>query len=188
MWRPLIILLAGSALGLGSAALAVWNIGGAGAVHVGPWITPLDAGGAGRGAYLRATAALRATLALSRQEAIYFRAATDRHGEPLRGGCRYTVRGADLPSRWWSITLYGADHYLIANKENRYAYASVNVAHDADGGFTLHVGPTAEAGNWLDTAGTAHIVLLTRLYQPNPAAAGAPANIKMPTIDFAGCG
>ncbi len=188
MGRLLVILLAGTTLGLGSAALAVRQIGGGGSVQIGPWVTPLDAGGPGRGAYLRATAALRATLALSRQETIYFRAENDSQGEPLRGGCSYIVHGPDLPARWWSITLYGADHYLIANPENRYAYASVNVARDANAGFTIHIGPTAQPGNWLDTARAAHFVLLTRLYQPSAQAAAAPAQMKMPAIDLAGCG
>ena len=143
MRRVLAILLAGCVLGLGSAALAVWNIGAWGAVHVGPWVTPLDAGGVDRSPYLRATAALRATLALSRREAIYFRAATDSAGAPLRGSCNYTLHGPDLPARWWSITLYGADHYLIANPDQRFAYASVNVAHDADGGG---LAPFADGG------------------------------------------
>jgi hypothetical protein len=185
--RWVAIALAGTALGLASAALAVRQVGAAGALRVGPWATPLDAGGPGRGMYLRAAAALGATLALSRSEAIYFRAATDSGGGGLRGGCDYTVHGGALPARWWSITLYGADHRLIANPQNRYAYASVDVGAAADGAFLIHVGPHEKPGNWLNTAGENGFVLLTRLYQPSPAVAADPAHIALPVITLVGC-
>ena len=187
MLRALAILVAGIALGLGSAAAAISQLGIGSAVQIGPWQTPIDAGGPNRGAYLRAAAALRATLALSRQEAIYFRATKDSQGHSLRGACTYTVHGPDLPARWWSITLYGADHYLIANPANRYATASLNATHTPGGGFAITVSPTPHPGDWLDTARTENIVLLTRLYQPRPGAAASPAQIAMPSIDLQGC-
>jgi hypothetical protein len=181
------ILLTGSALGLGSAALAMMRVGDQGGLQVGPWVTPLDAGGPNRGPYTRAVTALRATLALSRQEAIYFRAATDSAGARLRGDCTYLVHGPDLPARWWSLTLYGADHYLVPNPEHRYAYASVNVRRGADGGFAVSLGPKAEAGDWLDTGHASGIVLLARLYQPRDGAAGDPASLPLPRIDRQSC-
>jgi hypothetical protein len=187
MLRILAILALGTALGVGTVAAAVLRLGGVGVVRIGPWQSPLDAGGIDRGPYLRAVAAVRATLALSRQEAIYFRAATDSSGQTLHGTCTYTVHGPDLPARWWSITLYGADHYLIVNQENRYAVASVNAVRTQDGGFSITISPKPHQGDWLDTAGTPEIVLLTRLYQPAAAAAAAPAAIIMPRIDLVAC-
>jgi hypothetical protein len=185
--RALAILAIGTTLGLASALAAVWHLGGHGAVRVGPWVTPLDAGGPNRGPYLRAAAALRATLALSRQEAIYFRAATDSDGQTLNGACTYLVHGPDLPARWWSITLYGTDHYLIANPENRFSYASPNAAHAPDGTVTVHLAPTKQPGNWLDTAAAKNFILLTRLYQPHAQAAADPARIPLPTITRQTC-
>jgi len=182
--RALAILTIGTTLGLASAAAAIWHLAGHGAQRVGPWVTPLDAGGPARGPYLRAAAALRATLALSRQEAIYFRATTDTDGNPLQAACTYLIHGPDLPARWWSITLYGPDHYLIPNPENRFSYASPNVAHDPDGTFTIHLSPTKQPGNWLDTAQGNHLVLLTRLYQPKAA---DPSRIPLPTITRQTC-
>ncbi len=187
MRRALLILLTGTALGVGSAALAMMRLGDRGALQVGPWITPLDAGGPARGPYTRAVTALRATLALSRQEAIYFRAVTDSTGARLRGDCTYLVHGPDLPARWWSVTLYGADHYLLPNPEHRYAYASVNVQRGLDGGFAIHVGPKVETGDWLDTGHAGGIVLLARLYQPMGAAASDPSSIPLPRIDRQSC-
>jgi hypothetical protein len=181
------ILLAGTALGLASAALAIKHVGALGGVQAGPWTTPLDAGGTGRGPYLRAAAAVGATLALSRSEAIYFRAATDSSGAALRGACDYTVHGAGLPARWWSITLYASDHRLIANPQNRYAYASVNVAAAPGGSFAIHVGPHEKSRNWLNTVNEENFVLLARLYQPKAEAAADPAHIALPSITLDGC-
>jgi hypothetical protein len=188
MLRLLAILLVGTALGLASAAGAIWHAGNSGALSIGPWVTPLDAGGPNRGPYLRATAAVRATLALSRKEAIYFRAATDSEGNALEGACTYTITGKDLPARWWSITLYGTDHYLIANPQNRYAYASPSVAHNPDGTFTITVSPHPQPGNWLNPGETKNIVLLTRIYEPSAEAAANPAGLKLPAITRTGCG
>lgn len=187
MLRILAVVVLGIALGIGSALGAIAYVGHNGAVAVGPWRTPIDAGGPGRGAYLRAAAALGATLALSRQEAMYFLATTDSGGDALRGDCTYRVHGAALPARWWSITLYGADHALIATPEGRSAVASVNAAPQLDGGFSLTVSPRHHDGDWLDTANTPGLVLLARLYQPEKAAAAAPHSIALPAIERTGC-
>ena len=181
------IVVAGVALGLGSAAATLWTMGNGGAIRVGPWVTPVDAGGVDRGPYSRAVIALRATLGLSRKEAIYFAATADSAGAALEGDCTYTVTGPDLPARWWSITLYGSDHYLVANPENRWSFASVNIAHDPGGGFTIWIGPDRHAGNWLDSAGAGSLLLLARLYRPVASAAAAPAGIVLPSITRVGC-
>jgi hypothetical protein len=184
-WIGLVLL--GAVLGTGSALLAVRHVGGLGEVRNGPWATPLDGGGVGRGMYQRAAVAVAATLALSRQEAIYFRAAVDSQGAALTGNCAYTVHGPDLPARWWSVTLYGSDHYLIANPQRRYSYASANIARAPDGSFSIAVGPETRPGNWLNTVKTPDIVLLIRLYQPASDAAANPASIKLPAIDRGAC-
>ena len=187
MKRAIVIVVLGIVLGLGSAVGALWYGGIAGGLRVGPWGTPLDAGGVNRNIYTRAVVAVRATLGLSRKETIYFGAMTDSAGAKLRGECTYTVHGPDLPARWWSITLYANDQYLIANPANRYSYASANIARGEKGDFSITVGPTAAPGNYLDTARAPHLELLTRLYQPLADAAANPAGIKLPAIDLVGC-
>jgi hypothetical protein len=187
MLRAILLVLLGAVLGIVGAAPIVWFGGAYGGVRVGPWATPLDAGGAGRGAYTRAVVAIRATMGLSRRETIYFGANTDSAGEKLTGNCTYEIHGPDLPTRWWSITLYGSDHYLIANPQNRFSYASANIARDPDNGFTITVSPKPAPGNWLNTAGAPGLVLLTRLYQPLPQAASDPAHIPLPAIHRVEC-
>lgn len=187
MLRYAVICVLGVLLGIASAAAAISTLGARGALTSGPWQTPLDAGGPGRGPYPRAAAALRATLALSRREALYFRATTDSAGAPLRGACTYRVHGPAMPARWWSLTLYDAAHNLIAAAPNRTSIASATATRAADGGFSVLISPRAQAGDWLDTANAPGLVLLTRLYQPGAAAAAAPRSIPLPAIDRLSC-
>jgi len=187
MRRAIIILALGIVLGVASAAGAIIRGGDLGGINLGPWATPLDAGGTHRGIYTRAVVAIRATLGLSRAETIYFAAHQDSTGAALTGNCTYRLHGPDLPARWWSITLYGRDHYLIDNPEHRYSYASANIARADKGDIDITIGPQKAPGNWLDTANVPHLVLLTRLYQPLPDAATAPAGIKLPIIERIGC-
>lgn len=181
------VLLGGVILGTGSAIVAVRRIGEAGSVHIGAWSTPLDAGSASRGPYLRAAVALGATLALARQETIYFSATRDDEGNLLDPACNYEIDGRDLPARWWSITLYDAKHYLIENPQNRYSYASANIAHDEGDHFTITISRRAREGNWLNPSDAPGMMLVTRLYQPHDDAAHAPQNIVMPKIRRGEC-
>ncbi len=185
--RALAILGIGTALGLASAVFSVRSIGNAGSLRVGAWATPLDAGSAARGPYLRAAVALGATLALSRQETLYFSAIADDDGKKLIPTCAYTLDGTDLPSRWWSVTLYDQKHYLIINPQNKYSYASANIAHDTPGHFQIVIDRTHHDGNWLNPADAAGLVLVTRVYQPNPDAAASPASIALPHIKRGAC-
>jgi hypothetical protein len=185
--RAMAILAIGSVVGVLTAAMAVKYVGANGSVHSGPWSSAIDAGGAKRGPYTRAAIALGATLALSREETIYFLASKDDDGDALRSSCNYSIKGQDLPARWWSITLYGQDHYLIENPQNRWSYSSADVAHDADGGFTIAVSRTPQPGNWLDPAQSSGLVLVTRLYQPQSQAAANPAAIALPHIIKQAC-
>lgn len=73
------------------------------AIHNGPWTTSSNTGSRDANPWERAAIALAGLYALSREEAIYFTAFTDSHGKPLRGDCRYRVRGAPPPARWWRV-------------------------------------------------------------------------------------
>lgn len=183
----LTIAVVGVMLGLASAALAVTQVVKRSGVTVGAWSTPLDAGGADRGLYTRAAVAVGALLALDRSETIYFFADSDDAGQPLDGKCTYTLSGRDPDARWWSVTLYAGDLFLIENAQNRWSYNGANVAHAADGQFTLSVGRDEQPGNWLPTAKAEQLVLVLRLYNPSAAIAADPANAPLPTISRGEC-
>ena len=90
------------------------------------WLLPPKAiGNAGGDLLLRALVARTALGANVRAEAIYPQANTDGRGRPLDGAHRYVLRFApgQLPPvrAFWSLTMYGADRFLVDNPIARYA-------------------------------------------------------------------
>ena len=171
-------------LGAGSALFVIRGFGLGGDIAVGPWVTSLTIGSTQADPYTRARVAVAGLLALTRDETIYFTAADDDDGEALRSGCTYKVTGSDLPARWWSVTLYGEDHYLVSNPKNLYSYGGDSVAREEDGSFVISVGPEEADRNWIPTGGqTGDTFSLTlRLYNPEPDAVRDPSAIALPRI------
>jgi hypothetical protein len=114
------------------------------------------------------------------QEATYFFAFKDAHGEPLHGSRRYTftfAAGALPPliePGFWSLTMYNESGFLVENPINRYAIRpdTPGLTYGADGSLTVTIQaePPSDApeSNWLPTpAGTFFIGLRTYLPQPS---------------------
>lgn len=176
-------------LGVGSALLFVRGGGLGGEITVGPWTTSTITGSSKADPYTRARVAIAGLLALNRSETIYFTAAHDDAGDRLRSGCSYKVIGSNPPARWWSITLYGADHYLVPNPHDRYSYGGNTVAREDDGSFVISVGPAETDGNWIPTGGPTDdtFTLTLRLYNPDEAAARDPSGVVLPQIAKEAC-
>ena len=141
------------------------------------WIMPLkDIGTYGTLYTIRAVIALNFYGANLPQDSVYGYAFLDIDSNPLIGINNYVVHfDADkLPpvNAFWSITLYGADGYLVANPINRYAISPHlgKLTYNADGSldiFIQNTAPTDESfvSNWLPTPiGSFNLVL--RLYWP----------------------
>lgn len=176
------VLIAAIVLALGSAWWMLSRVSDS-AIVVGPWRASAFAGSVNAGLYTRARIALDGLFALNRSEAIYFGASRDDNHRPLRAGCSYLVEGSPPAARWWSITAYGDDHYLIANAANRFSYNMRNLEAGADGTFKLIASPVAQPGNWLPTgAPGGGFNLLFRLYDPGPDIAANPAAARLPSI------
>lgn len=161
-----------------------------GNVRVGAWDTNLNTGSAEADASLRAGIALGGLLALNRSETIYFNATTDDDGNQLLSNCSYRVVGKELPSRWWSITAYGADNFLIDNPQNRYSFSMATLPRDADGNYTIQVGGNPSAANYLPVGSPAEslaFALTLRLYNPTPEAAANVAALHLPAIHRERC-
>ena len=177
-------------LGAGSAVLLVRSGGLGGQTATGPWETDLTIGSMEADPYTRARVAVAGLLALNRNETIYFTAGRDGDGERLRVSCSYRIEGTDPPARWWSITLYGDDHFLVSNPQQRYSYGGETVARNEDGSFTIAVGPNETDGNWIPTGDglTGDTFTLTlRLYNPDENAARNPSGIALPQIAKEAC-
>ena len=180
------VLIIGVALGLAATWFTVVRIVIPVGLRDGPWRTNLMVGNSGADLYTRARVAVHGLLALSRSETIYFTAAHDNDGEPLDGGCVYQVSGRDPDARWWSITAYGPDDFLIPNSAWRYSVSKTTVARTQDGSFSIQVGGRGSGSNWIPLA-PERFSLTLRLYNPSELVALDPIDTVLPAIRKMGC-
>jgi hypothetical protein len=112
------------------------------------------------------------------EDAIYPMSLSDDTGPPLDGANKYTIHfdhGATPPvNAFWSITLYDADGFQVANELNRFAVSSyMPFKFNPDGSLDLYFqkenpGPD-KATNWLP-APKGGFNLCLRLYGPKSEA------------------
>ncbi|AKU93173.1 DUF1254 domain-containing protein [Vulgatibacter incomptus] len=108
------------------------------------------------------------------EDSIYAFASDDEVGVPLDGSSgQYVIRfpKGQMPpvEAFWSVTLYGPDHFLVENERNRYSLGS----HDAlktskDGSielFVQHEAPKGAEANWIP-APRGPFNLILRMYWP----------------------
>ena len=189
MWfvaRLIVAVLLALVIGAGSAYLAINSLSGDAVVINGPWTTSLATGGVKADQYTRAYVALTGLLALNKDETIYFGANKDSAGEALDGHCTYRMEGSDPDARWWSITLYGADNFLIPNAANRFSISKNSVTRTADGAFVIRLSSVEETGNWIATAPDGFQITL-RLYNPGPTVKENPGAAPLPSIVKEAC-
>ena len=122
----------------------------------------------------RAVIALIAFGANLPADAIYPTAFADAEGRALSGQSKYRLHfaaGATPPvNAFWSVTMYDAQSYFVANPINRYAISSwMPLQHNADGSIDIYVqhdSPGAgKAANWLPAPDGAFNITL-RMYWP----------------------
>jgi hypothetical protein len=184
-------IVVGVPLGL-AATWIVTSRGGMGdSVVDGPWKTSLVVGSSQSDPYTRARVALHGLLALNRNETIYYTATTDNEGHAFDGRCVYEISGRDPNTRWWSITAYGDDDFLIPNDENLYSVSASSIGRAKDGTFHIQVGglnvhQNKVDANWIPT-GTKSFSLTLRLYNPGPDIAIDPADALLPTLKKVSC-
>jgi hypothetical protein len=181
----------GIALGLvGGTAFAVHQVRGGlndGLVSNGPWETGKSFGTLDASTLTRAKVALSGLMALPAKEAMYFTATHDSDGRKLDGRCSYDVRGGTLDGRWWSVTLYEGEGWLVKNAAKRWSVAASAVTPDAQGRWSFTVSPDAQDGNWLPTGSAQAFDLTLRLYHPSPEVIDNPEKAKLPVIERKGC-
>ncbi len=153
----------------------------------GPWSTNTDNGTKDATALSRARVALFGLLALPAKEAMYFQARTDSDGAPLKGNCTYTVHGGEIDARWWSITLYRGEGWLVKNAANRWSVGGNAPVRDAGGNWSFTVSPKKADGVWLPTGRTPQFDLTLRTYHPKGALLNDPAKAKLPSINKETC-
>jgi hypothetical protein len=178
--------LVGTALGLFATWLAVVRVAVPGGVENGSWRTDVAAGNPRGNPYTRARVALHGFLALNARETVYYTATHDSEGQRLDGRCVYEISGHDPDARWWSITAYGPDEFLIPNPANRYSVSRTTVSREADGAFLVQVGGANDGANWIPL-GPGRFSLSLRLYNPGPRVVFDPARVVLPTVKKVSC-
>lgn len=175
----------GLALGLGSARLAVTGFGG-GSVTNGVWSTDLNIGGTEAGMYTRASVAVNGLLALKRSETIYYSATRDANGATLSSSCSYILEGQDPATRWWSVTVYGSDGFLLPEAKGKYSMSKSNVARSGGGTFQIALTRDGSGPNGIPT-GSGDFTLTLRLYNPDGSIALAPDKAVLPQLKTGAC-
>jgi len=168
------------------------------AAHDG-WLVSGSAGHYGTNYVIRAEVDRLGVGALSPNVSIYPLALTDDTEAKLTGfNKRYVVRfpASDFPipvKAFWSMTMYEASGFLVANPLERYALGNRSTLHfNPDGSLDVYVQsaePTNEEQleNWLPApAGEFHMVMRLYATEPQdigPITSGAPGSWQPPKIE-----
>ena len=108
------------------------------------------------------------------EDAIYPTSEVDSEGRPYDGSERYVMRfekGALPPAQaFWSVTLYDAQYFFVANPLNRYNVSSRSkLKANPDGSIDVYIQSSspgkAKESNWLP-APKGRFVLMLRMYWP----------------------
>jgi hypothetical protein len=183
--KLLACLIVGTALGFAATYVAVTRMN-FGTISNGPWRMSLLTGSAQSGPYLRANIALHGLLALNRSETVYYTADHDSNGEWLDGNCFYKIEGREPSARWWSITAYGEDDYLMKNKYDLWSISGETVQLKSDSTFTITASKHRAPTNWIPVT-QRRFSLTLRLYNPGAGVVDDPANAMVPVIRRSVC-
>ena len=113
------------------------------------------------------------------EDAIYPMNVADADGQPVDGNNDYVIHfsKAELPpvDAFWSITMYDAEGYQVANPLNRFAIGDRDpLKYNADGSLDIYMqngSPGADKeSNWLP-APRGRLGITMRLYAPRPEVA-----------------
>jgi hypothetical protein len=177
--------LVGAVLGVASAWAALGYGAATFSEEYGAWSHNRAAGSAAAGPYSRAIIAREGLLALSAREALYFSLDKDDQGRPLDESCVYELHGQALAARWWSVTLYARDGFLLQNTDNA---ASVDASRVGNyGSWRTRIAPVqGDAANWLSSRGAQRgFSLMLRVY--NPQDNFRPSAESLPVLSTVSC-
>ncbi|OIV39637.1 DUF1214 domain-containing protein [Flavobacterium johnsoniae] len=106
--------------------------------------------------------------ALTKKEVIYLSTSTDIEGNPLDPKSDYVISGKKLDAKYWSITAYDENGFLIKNPINKYSYNLEDVKYEADStSYKINLSGTEKKENWLPVTNVQKTSLIIRLYLPS---------------------
>jgi hypothetical protein len=154
---------------------------------VGSWTTDVIGKGERQSLVAAAFEARHQLFGLSPDEAVYFYQRYDNEGRALRSDCNYRVNGSLLPGRWWSLTAYGEDGYLIQSNDDRHSVTSSTVTVGNGGWHADIVGTKTENTGSISSSGAGSFYLLLRIYQA-PELGAQQWVRRLPSINRIRCG
>jgi hypothetical protein len=176
------------ALGVAANWLSLRGDPGFGAVRLGAWTSFPRLGGADIDPYGRAAMAVEGALPLGEHEGLAFVAGKDDEGYPLDSRCDYTLSGAALPARLWTLSVYDVDGRPRRNEADRHGLTSASLLRQAGGDFAIFASREARPGNWLPLGQKSRFLLVLRAYQPGVSSlASAFEGLAMPKIARGAC-
>ncbi|WP_136604317.1 DUF1254 domain-containing protein [Paenibacillus dokdonensis] len=140
------------------------------------WVVGYDVGMYGDHFLVRALVAYSGLAANVPSEELYARTFEDGKGKPLNGSHEYMLHfdKDQLPAAdgLWSLTMYGADFYLVPNPIQRYAIGDLTkeLQYNPDGSLDIYIQrapPQGKQSNWLP-APDGNFNLVLRVFAPKP--------------------
>jgi hypothetical protein len=142
------------------------------------WQMDTDAVGVYGDYYLKRAVVAQILLTANQPEdAVYPLIVTDADGKPPVGENKYVLHfdksGVPPVEAFWSLSMYDADGFQVANPINRFALGDRDMLkYNADGSLDLYIQhdhPGADrAANWLPSPAAGVLGLTMRLYAPRP--------------------
>lgn len=176
----IIYLAIGLMAGAFSAYLVIENAGVEPMSAGSPWLSRAEGLRGAAGLYVESRYMLEGRLPPATGQLMEATAETDSEGQPLRGGCIYTLTSAAPLPRWWSLTSVGDS----GAHSSRQSSADVDtVIYETNGPVLITSASSPQPGNWLKSPDTRNYVLLY-----SAVAAGAPGRFVPPfTIKREAC-
>ena len=137
----------------------------------------------------RARIAESGPLALSSSEVAYFLATNDKSGQPLSSRCSYVIKGSEIDSRWWSITLYdGSTRNYVNPNQGRASYTSTSLRHNKEWQISLLAEKSKPESNVLILPKeNVPLELLLRIYRPAEELRKQIPYISLPVVEKLSC-
>ena len=157
------------------------------------WTILPSPGDPDRSIYTRAAVAAAGTFASKKPEQAYYQTEIDIEDQPLNGNCLYRLSGEDIESRWWGITAYANDGFLIENTEKLYSYNSETINYNANGGFEIYfLGDNdfisdVSNENWLRVNQDENFNVSLRIYYPGEEFFSNLRRVNLPIIEKVKC-
>lgn len=180
--RTILLAFFGLLTGISVAIFRITHWTGSDAIiKNGPW-RGYDLSEVGKDNLLTARIAVAALYALRPAESLYMIARGDDEGMPLSSVHDYIITGIPLASRYWSITIYGEDYFLIPNEESRFSFNMSNLKYESDSSFAIQVSSERKPGNWLPSGNKENFYLALRLYHPAKELRENIGTVQLPSI------